>query len=99
MPVPLAPSSITETLAVATRSIVLATLSISGADVIIDPNTARAALRLKPPVFRLDVVEVEGAGDDQAEIVDIDRLAIEVIGSERDRLERAFARRHGPTRR
>ena len=37
------------------------------------------------------LVQVEGAGDDQAELVDVDRLAVEIIGAERDRLERAFA--------
>ena len=36
-------------------------------------------------------MEVEGAGDDQAEFVDVDRLAVEVVGTERDRLQGAFA--------
>jgi hypothetical protein len=39
LPVPLAPSSITETLVPATRSMVRATRSISGAAVIIPPST------------------------------------------------------------
>jgi hypothetical protein len=39
LPVPLAPSSMTETLVLATRSIVRATFTISGAAVIMLPST------------------------------------------------------------
>ena len=94
MPVPLAPSSITETSALATRSIVRATLSISGAAVIIVPSTVRSSpiLLLEPAVLGLDLVQLEGAADDQAELVDIDRLLVEIIGARRDRAQRAFAR-------
>ena len=51
----------------------------------------RRRLRFEAPVLVLDRVEVEGARDDQAELVDVDRLAVEIVGAERDRLERAFA--------
>ena len=78
---PLAPSSITETSAEATRSIVLATLSISGAAVMIEPSTVEPPTALEPPVLLLDLVEVEGARDDQAELVDVDRLLVEIVGA------------------
>ena len=52
----------------------------------------RVAAGLEPAVFGLDVVEVEGARDDQAEFVDVDRLAVEIIGAAGDCLQRAFAR-------
>ena len=51
-----------------------------------------SASRLQPPVLGLDLLQVEGAADDQAQFVDVDRLAVEIIGAERDGLERAFAR-------
>ena len=70
---------------------VLATFSISGAAVIIEPSTVAVALGFEPAVLGLDAVEVEGAGDDQSELVDVDRLAVEIIGAAGDRLERAFA--------
>ena len=84
----------TETSALATRSIVRATLSISGAAVMIEPSTVCASppLCFEAAVLGLDLVEVEGARDDQPELVDVDRLAVEIIGAERDRLQRAFAR-------
>ena len=50
-----------------------------------------ADLLLEPPVLGLDAVELEGAADDQAELVDVDRLLVEIIGARRDRPERAFA--------
>ena len=81
LPVPLAPSSITDTSALATRSIVLATLSISGAAVMIDPSTRAAGAALEPPVLGLDRVQVESARDDQPELVDVDRLPVEIIGA------------------
>ena len=59
----------------------------------IEPSTvAPPPLRFEAAVLVLDRVEVEGARDDQPELVDVDRLAVEIIGAERDRLERAFAR-------
>ena len=77
----------------ATRSIVRATLVISGAAVIIEPSTVRSSPTLLSsrrfsPSMR---VELEGAADDQAELVDVDRLLVEIIGARRDRPERAFA--------
>ncbi len=51
----------------------------------------RPARLLQPPVLRLDPVKMKGPRDDQPELVDIDRLPVEVIGSERDGLHRAFA--------
>ncbi len=50
-----------------------------------------AAGLLEPAVLRLDVGDVEGAGDDQAELVDVDRLAVEIVGAKADRLQHAFA--------
>ena len=35
-------------------------------------------------------MQVEGAGDDQAKLVDVDRFAVEIVSAETDRLERAF---------
>ena len=99
MPVPLAPSSITETSAEATRSIVLATFSISGAAVMIDPSTVAAAPDSRRRLLLLDLVEVEGAGDDEAELVDVDRLLVEIIGAHRDRLGARFRGRRGRSRR
>ena len=89
-----APSSITETSVLATRSMVRATLAISGAAVIIVPSTVRSSptLLLEPAVLVLELVELEGAAHDQAELIDIDRLLVEIIGARRDRPERAFAR-------
>ena len=51
-----------------------------------------ADLLAEPLILALDVVELEGAADDQAELVDVDRLLVEIIGARRDRPERAFAR-------
>ena len=38
------------------------------------------------------LVQLEGAADDQAELIDVDRLLVEIIGARRDRPQRAFAR-------
>ena len=82
----------TETSALATRSIVRITLTISGLAVSKLPiAVALPPCRFQPPVLRLDFLNVEGAADDQAEFVDVDRLAVKIIGAERNRLERAFA--------
>ena len=87
-----APSSITDTSAVATRSIVLRDLQHLRAPVIIEPSTvAPPPACFEPAVLGLDLVQGGRRGDDQAELVDVDRLAVEIIGAERDRLERAFA--------
>ena len=82
----------TETSAAATRSMVLATLSMAGAAVIIDPSTVAATAGLEPAVVGFELVKLEGAGDDQAELVDVDRLLVEIIGAEADRPQRAFVR-------
>ena len=50
-----------------------------------------ADLAFEPLVLRLDAVQLEGAADDQAELIDIDRLLVEIVGAGRDRPERAFA--------
>ena len=50
-----------------------------------------AAVGFEPAILGFDAVQMEGAGDDQPELVDVDRLAIEIIGAAGDRLERAFA--------
>ena len=79
---------------------VLATLSISGAELMIEPSTCRRRRPApEPAVLGLDFVDVEGAGDDQAELVDVDRLAVEIVGAECDRLQRAFAGAMARTRR
>ena len=89
-----APSSMTETSALATRSMVRATLSISGAAVMIEPSTvAPSPPRASSRRFSASISwRWKARRDDQAELVDVDRLAVEIIGAERDRLERAFAR-------
>ena len=46
---------------------------------------------LQPPVLLLDLVQMKGARDDQAEVVDVDRLLVEIVGAHADRLEGAFA--------
>ena len=43
-------------------------------------------------VFRLEPVDVEGARDDQAQRVDVDRLGVKVPGPQRDGVQRARAR-------
>ncbi len=53
-------------------------------------RSAAAALR-ELPVFRLQRVDVEGAGDDQSQRIDVDRLGVEVPGTVGDRLQRALA--------
>ena len=58
------------------------------------PSTVRSSPTslFEAPVLRLDAVQLEGAADDQAELVDVDRLLVEIVGARRDRPERAFAR-------
>src|SRR5689334_12025726 len=51
----------------------------------------RRAPALEAAVLLLDLIEMERPRDDQAEVVDVDRLLVEVIGTHSDRLERAFA--------
>ena len=46
----------------------------------------------EPPVLALDAVELERAADDQAELIDIDRLLVEIISARCDRPQRAFPR-------
>jgi hypothetical protein len=46
----------------------------------------------QPPVLALDLVDVESPRDDQSKLVDVDRLAVIIIGPHRDRLKRALAR-------
>src|SRR3546814_13895393 len=48
-------------------------------------------LALKASVLALDAVELEGAAYDEAELIDVDRLLVEVIGTGRDGPERALA--------
>ena len=50
-----------------------------------------AGFLLETPVLGFDAVELEGAADDQAELVDVDRLLVEIISARRDRPERALA--------
>jgi hypothetical protein len=47
---------------------------------------------LEPAVLVLDPVELEGAPNDEAELIDVDRLLVEIVGARRDRPQRAFAR-------
>ncbi len=51
-----------------------------------------ADLLLEPAILAFDLVELEGAPDDQAELIDVDRLLVEIIGARRDRAQRTFAR-------
>ena len=51
-----------------------------------------AHLLAEPLVLVLDRVELEGALHDQAELIDVDRLLVEIIGAGGDRPERAFPR-------
>ncbi len=46
---------------------------------------------LELAVLGLDAVQLEGAADDQAELVDVDRLLVEIVGAGRDRPKRALA--------
>ena len=50
-----------------------------------------AVARLQPAILLLDRVQVEGPRDDEAEVVDVDRLLVEIVGAEGDCLESALA--------
>ena len=99
LPVPDAPSSITDTSALATRSIVLRDLQHLRRRADDRAECLAAAGLLQPPVLGLDIRDVESARDDQSELVDVDRLAVEVVGAKRDRPAACFRERRGPTRR
>ena len=58
----------------------------------IDPSTVPAAPVSSRRFSALDLVDVESPRDDQSKLVDVDRLAVEIIGAHRDRLKRALAR-------
>ena len=63
-----------------------------GGDHRAEHGAIRADLAAEAPILALDAVQLEGAADDQAELIDVDRLLIEIISARGDRLERAFAR-------
>ena len=97
LPVPLAPSSMTETLVLATRSIVRATRTISGAAVISPPSTrlpspARSASARFSASMRC---RLKRAADDQAELLDVDRLLVEIVGARARSPSARFRARRG----
>ena len=49
-----------------------------------------ADLAFEPPILVLEPVKLEGATDDQPQLVDIDRLLVEIISAGRDGAKRAF---------
>ena len=101
LPVPLAPSSITETSVLATRSIVRATFEHlgRGGDHRAEHRSSSPARSASRAVLGLDAVQLEGAADDQAELVDVDRLLVEIVGARARSPAARFRARRGPRRR
>src|SRR4029079_15736515 len=56
------------------------------------PQDGRRSAALVAAVILLDLVEVKSACDDEAELVDVYRLLVKVVGSHCDGLDRAFTR-------
>ena len=99
LPVPLAPSSMTETSALATRSMVLRDLEHfrRGGDDRAEDGARRAGF--EPAVLRFDLVQVERAGDDQPKLIDVDRLLVEIVRAHARSLSARFPARRGRSRR